>query len=258
MEKKPEKPQRLRLDAALVERGFFDTRNRALAAVMAGQVAINGKQETKAGKAVRATDRLELIGETCPYVSRGGFKLKEALEKFDIKLDGRICADIGVATGGFSDCMLQNGAAKVYAVDVGRGQLDSNLAKNPKLVFMGDTNARFLTPDYFPEKPSFVAIDVSFISLKLILGPVMGALARPAQLAVLIKPQFELTPKEVPGGIVKDDACRQRAVDGLREFFASELKNQYNATDCRVISSPIKGAKGNIEYLWLITLGCSC
>ena len=248
------KPVKLRLDAALVARGIFETRNKALAAVMAGQIKINGQLETKAGKAVRETDTLEVVGEKCPYVSRGGFKLKAALENFPITVAGKICADIGASTGGFTDCMLQNGAAKVYAVDVGRGQLDCKLSKDPRVIFVGDTNARHLAPEVFAEKPVFAAIDVSFISLKLVLGPVLGALARPAQLAVLIKPQFELTPREVPGGIVKDDACRQRAIDGLRLFFAAELAEKYCAVDGGVIPSPLKGAKGNIEFLWFITL----
>lgn len=221
---------------------------------MAGLVSINGVVETKAGKAVRETDVLEIAGPACPYVSRGGIKLKAALDSFKISVAGKICADIGASTGGFTDCMLQSGAAKVYAVDVGRGQLDCKLVKNPRVIFMGDTNARFMTADSFPEKPVFAAIDVSFIPLKLVLGPVLSALARPAVVVALIKPQFELTHKEVPGGIVKSDECRQKAVAALRGFFAVELAKKCNAKDCEIIPSPLKGAKGNTEFLWFITL----
>jgi 23S rRNA (cytidine1920-2'-O)/16S rRNA (cytidine1409-2'-O)-methyltransferase len=247
---------RIRLDAALVGRGLCGTRTKAQAAVMAGLVSINGVVETKAGKAVRETDVLEIAGPACPYVSRGGIKLKAALDEFKISVAGKICADIGASTGGFTDCMLQSGAAKVYAVDVGRGQLDCKLVKDPRVIFMGDTNARFMTADAFPEtaKPSFAAIDVSFIPLELVLGPVLGAMARPAQVVALIKPQFELSPKEVPGGIVKSDECREKAVANARGFFAKELAKKHRAKDAGLITSPLKGAKGNVEFLLLIEL----
>jgi len=244
----------MRLDAALAARGMFETRSKALAAVMAGQVLLNGLVETKAGRAVRPGDILELAGAKCPYVSRGGLKLKAALDGFGLDVRGKICADIGASTGGFTDCMLQAGASRVYAVDVGRGQLDSRLARDPRVVFMGDCNARFLPPDAFPEKPVFAAIDVSFISLRLVLPPVLAALARPAQAAALIKPQFELSRREAPGGIVRSDELRRKAADGLRNFFAAEIAGKHNARDGGIIPSPIKGVHGNTEFLWLLSL----
>ena len=166
-----------RLDVACVERGLFETREKALRAIMAGLVTVNGRPADKAGQPVREDDELALVRDECPYVSRGGLKLKGALDAFGVAAKGRVCLDVGVATGGFTDCFLQAGAARVYAVDVGEGQIHERIKNDPRVVFMPRTNARFLKPDAFPEKPDLCAIDVSFISLKLILGPVAAALA---------------------------------------------------------------------------------
>ncbi|MBU2572732.1 MAG: TlyA family RNA methyltransferase, partial [Elusimicrobia bacterium] len=190
-----------RLDVACVERGLFESREKALRAIMAGLVLVNGLPADKAGRAVREGDVVELVRPDCPYVSRGGLKLKGALDNFKISVKGKICLDVGVATGGFTDCFLQEGAQKVYAVDVGEGQLHEKIKNDPRVIFIPQTNARFLKPEMFPEKPELCAIDVSFISLKLILGPVFDSTAPAAQIIALIKPQFELEPKDLKKGI---------------------------------------------------------
>jgi len=243
---------KLRLDLACVRRGLFESRERALRAIMAGLVAVNGKPADKAGRAVREGDVIELVRPDCPYVSRGGLKLKGALDNFKINVKGKICLDVGAATGGFTDCFLQEGAKKVYAVDVGVGQIHEKIKNNPKVVFIPETNARFLKPDLFPEKPKLVAIDVSFISLKLILGPVFAAIAPGAEIIALVKPQFELGPEHLRKGIVKTEGLRLKAMEDLRKFVSENMK------DCEekgLIDSPIKGAKGNLEFLWHIIKG---
>jgi len=159
-------------------------------------------------------------------------------------------ADIGAATGGFTDCLLQEGASKVYAVDVGKGQLDDKIKKKPEVVFIPGTNARFLTPGLFSPPPSLAVIDVSFISLKLVLLPVINSLAENADIVALIKPQFELSPKQTPKGIVKTEENRMEAVNSLRQFITSLNLPGYAVKELGLIESPIKGAKGNIEYLW--------
>ncbi|HOX21937.1 MAG TPA: TlyA family RNA methyltransferase [Elusimicrobiales bacterium] len=244
---------RQRLDAELLRRGFFQTRAKAQAAIMAGVVLVDGQVQTKAGQQVLEDAPIELLKGDCPFVSRGGLKLKAALEHFKLDAAAKICLDVGAATGGFSDCLLQAGAEKVYALDVGKGQMDDKLKKNPRLIFLQDTNARFLSPKTLPERPELAAMDVSFISLKLVLLPVLSCLATQAALVALVKPQFELTPEKVPGGLVKSDEHRQQAVTGLREFFAASAAPKEGWRDCGVLESPVRGAaKGNIEYLWLI------
>lgn len=238
-----------RLDAACVGRGLFESRERALRAIMAGLVTVNGKPADKAGRAVREGDVIELVRPDCPYVSRGGFKLKRALDNFKISVKGKICLDVGVAAGGFTDCFLQEGAKKVYAVDVGIGQIHEKIKNNPRVVFIPETNARFLKPGLFPEKPELAAIDVSFISLKLILGPVFGAVAPGAGIIALVKPQFELEPKHLCKGIVKTEGLRLKAIEDLKEFV---LKNITGVEEKGLINSPIKGAKGNLEFLWYL------
>jgi 23S rRNA (cytidine1920-2'-O)/16S rRNA (cytidine1409-2'-O)-methyltransferase len=238
---------KIRLDIACVERGLFESREKAQASIMAGLVKVNGLQADKAGKAVKEADLIEIIKTDCPYVSRGGLKLKGAVDNFRIDVKGRICLDVGVATGGFSDCFLQEGAAKVYAVDVGEGQIHEKIRSHPNVVFIPRTNARFLKPDIFPERPEIAAIDVSFISLKLILGPVLNAAAGVAQIIALIKPQFELEPRDLKRGIVRDEVLRQKAVAELRKFVSENLRG---LSEAGLMESPIKGAKGNIEYLW--------
>jgi len=238
-----------RLDVACVERGLFESRERALRAIMAGLVTVNGKPADKAGQAVREGDVVELVRPDCPYVSRGGFKLKGALDNFKISVKDKVCLDVGVATGGFTDCFLQEGAQKVYAVDVGIGQIHEKIKNNPRVVFIPETNARFLKPGLFPEKPELAAIDVSFISLKLILGPVFDATAQGAEIIALVKPQFELEPKYLCKGIVKTEGLRLKAIGDLKEFV---FKNIKGVEEKGLIDSPIKGAKGNLEFLWYL------
>ncbi|HAF94488.1 MAG: hypothetical protein A2X34_06395 [Elusimicrobia bacterium GWC2_51_8] len=241
-----------RLDVACVEQRLFESRERALRAIMAGLVTINGKPADKAGQAVREGDVIELVRPDCPYVSRGGFKLKGALDNFKISAKDKVCLDVGVATGGFTDCFLQEGAKKVYAVDVGIGQIHEKVKNNPKVVFIPETNARFLKPDLFPEKPGLAAIDVSFISLKLILGPVFDAIAPGAGVVALVKPQFELEPKHLCKGIVKTEGLRLKAIGDLKEFVFTNIKG---VEEKGLMDSPIKGAKGNLEFLWYIIKG---
>ena len=238
---------RTRLDIACVERKLFESRKKAQGSIMAGLVKINGTVADKAGRPVKVDDVIEIIKPDCPYVSRGGLKLKGALDKFNIEVKDKICADIGVATGGFSDCFLQEGANLVHGVDVGEGQIHEKIKNDPKFNFIPQTNARFLTPEHFNSLPEIIAIDVSFISLKLILGPVFESSAKNSEIIALIKPQFELEKRDLKRGIVKSDEIRLKAVDLLREF----LKENYPAVkEMGLIDSPIKGAKGNLEFLW--------
>jgi len=238
-----------RLDVACVERGLFESREKALRAIMAGLVTVNGKPADKAGQPVKEPDIIELAKSDCPYVSRGGLKLKGALDAFGINPSGRVCLDIGVATGGFTDCFLQAGAKLVYAVDVGEGQIHERIKSDPRVVFLPQTNARFLKPDLFPEKPGLCAIDVSFISLKLILGPVFAAMAPGGEVIALVKPQFELQAADLRRGIVKDEATRLGVMDDMRAFLAASLPG---VKEKGLADSPIKGAKGNLEFLWLL------
>ena len=236
-----------RLDVACVERGLFESREKALRAIMAGLVTVNGRPADKAGQAVREGDAVELVKNDCPYVSRGGLKLKGALDAFQVSPAGKICLDVGVATGGFTDCFLQAGALKVYAVDVGDGQIHERVKNDPKVVFMPQTNARFLKPELFPERPELCAIDVSFISLKLILGPVFSVMAPGGETLALVKPQFELQAADLRRGIVKDEATRLGVMDGMRAFLKESLPG---VKELGLTDSPIKGAKGNLEFLW--------
>jgi len=244
-----------RLDVACLTQGLFESREKALRAIMAGLVTINGHPADKAGRPVREGDVIALVKNDCPYVSRGGVKLKGALDTFKIAAGGKICLDVGVATGGFTDCLLRAGAKKVYAVDVGEGQLHEKIKNDPRVVFIPQTNARFLKPGFFPEPPALCAIDVSFISLKLILGPVFGAMAPGGEVVALVKPQFELQAKDLRRGIVKDEAARHEAVAGLRAFLKDSLPG---AAEKGLIDSPIKGAKGNLEFLWHLAVCPPC
>ena len=238
-----------RLDLACVANGLFESREKALRAIMAGLVTVNGRPAEKAGQQVREGDLIELAKSDCPYVSRGGTKLKGALDAFKTPVKGRVCLDVGVATGGFTDCFLQEGALKVYAVDVGVGQIHEKILNDPRVVFMPETNARFLKPELFPEKPGLCAIDVSFISLRLILGPVFSVMAPGGEVIALIKPQFELAPGDLKRGIVKTEELRQKAVETMRAFLKTALPE---AEEKGLVDSPIKGAKGNLEFLWLL------
>lgn len=238
-----------RLDVACVERGLFESREKALRAIMAGLVTVNGRPADKAGQPVKEADAVELVRDECPYVSRGGLKLKGALDAFGLDPRGRLCLDVGVATGGFTDCFLQAGAAGVYAVDVGEGQIHERVKNDPRVVFMPQTNARFLKPELFPEKPQLCAIDVSFISLKLILGPVFASMAPGGEVVALVKPQFELQAADLRKGIVKDEETRLKVMQDLRAFLKETLPG---VEEKGLTDSPIKGAKGNLEFLWLL------
>jgi len=232
-----------RLDVALVERGLCDTRSKAQSLIMARRILVNGQYADKAGTSVADEDELRIEELEHPWVGRGGMKLAHALREFGLSVEGRICADIGASTGGFTDVMLKNGAKKVYAIDVGYGQIDASLRNDPRVVNREKVNARYLTAADFDDVIEFVSIDVSFIPLKLIL-PAVSTFLR-GELVALIKPQFEVGKGDVgKGGIVRDDAKRAAAVDAV---LASAHEHGFAIKG--VIESPIKGAEGNVEYL---------
>lgn len=246
--------KKLRLDMALVERGFFPSRTRAQASIMAGEVLVNGQADTRADRSILPEDVISLKEKSCPYVSRGGLKLAHALKTWNISLKDKICVDIGVATGGFSDCMIQAGAKEVYGVDVGKGQLASEMLRYKNFHFRPETNARYMTADLFEQAPQFAAVDVSFISLKMIMEPLFKVMAGQSEIVFLIKPQFELTPKQVPHGIVKTEENRQEAIRLVQMFFEDNLKEKYGGRSVALTESPIKGTHGNTEYLWHVKL----
>ncbi|HVR44980.1 MAG TPA: TlyA family RNA methyltransferase [Thermoanaerobaculia bacterium] len=241
----PPKPKRLRLDLALVERGLAPTRSRAQSLIMAGRVLVSGSCVDKPGATVAGDDELRVDQPEHPWVGRGGIKLAEALERFGIDPAGRVCADVGASTGGFTDVLLQRGAACVYAIDVGYGQLDQKLREDPRVIVREKTNARFLEPEHFERRPDLITIDVSFISLRLILPPIARILAPGGDLIALIKPQFEVGRGEVgKGGIVRNAEARDRAIREVVAF-AAETGFERPVT----IESPIRGAEGNLEAL---------
>ncbi|MDE2238214.1 MAG: TlyA family RNA methyltransferase, partial [Elusimicrobia bacterium] len=207
--------KKLRLDQLLVEKGLFSTRAKAQAAIMAGEVLVDGKKQTKAGAATAPEAALELAARS-PYVSRGGLKLAAALAVFPVKVAGRVCLDLGASTGGFTDCLLQRGAALVYAVDVGTSQLDAKLKADPRVVSREQTHARLLRPEQFDPRPELCVIDVSFISRAKVRPHAAACLRRPCELLALVKPQFEVGPKLAPKGVVRDPAARAAAVEGVR------------------------------------------
>ena len=239
--------KKARLDLALVERGLVETRSKAQALIMARRVTVNDQYVDKPGAQVASDDELRVVELEHPWVGRGGMKLAGALKDFNISVSGKTCADIGASTGGFTDVMLKSGATKVYAIDVGYGQLDQSLRNDPRVINREKVNARFLSEESFDEPIEFVSIDVSFISLKLILPAVTTFLR--GELVALIKPQFEVGKADVgKGGIVRDEVKRREAVDSVVQF-AKE-----NGFDVRgVIESPVKGAEGNVEYLMYAT-----
>lgn len=234
-----------RLDKLLVARGLVPTRSKAQGVILAGEVLVNGERVDKPGTAVSLEAAIELKA-SLPYVGRGGFKLAGALETFDLNVEAAVCADVGACTGGFTDVLLQNGAARVYAIDVGYGQLDWSLRQDGRVIVMERTNARYL--DSLAEPVNFVAIDVSFISLRLILPAVKQWLAEKANIVALIKPQFEAGPKQVGrGGIVKDTAVHQTVLQELWHWFG---ENEFGVQGLTV--SSVTGADGNVEFLaWL-------
>lgn len=239
---------KMRLDVAVFERGLAETREKAKALIMAGSVYLNGQKALKGGAAVKDTDIIEVRGAVNPYVSRGGLKLHKAVQNFGLSLEGCVCMNIGASTGGFTDCMLSNGAAKVYAIDVGYGQLAWKLRCDERVVNMERTNFRYVTHEQIPEQVDFASVDVSFISLRKIL-PVMRELLRDGGRAVcLIKPQFEAGRENVgKKGVVRDRAVHESVVASITEF---AVESGFNV--CNVDFSPIKGPEGNIEYLMLV------
>ena len=237
--------QKVRLDVAIVERGLAESREKAKALIMAGIVFVNNQKSDKAGNTVKDDDLIEVRGETLKYVSRGGLKLEKAVSSFNLDLNGCICADIGASTGGFTDCMLQNGAVKVYAIDVGYGQLAWKLRTDERVINLERTNFRYVTSEQIPESLDFASVDVSFISLSIIL-PVMRNFLRDCGRAVcLIKPQFEAGKENVgKKGVVRDKNVHIAVVEKITAL-ALELGFSLLGLDF----SPVKGPEGNIEYL---------
>ena len=235
-----------RLDVLLVQEGYAASREKAKAIIMAGDVFVDGQREDKAGTTFDPSKiKLEVRGSTLPYVSRGGLKLEKAIRQFGLILADTICMDIGASTGGFTDCMLQNGAQKVYSVDVGHGQLDWKLRNDKRVVCMEKTNFRYMVPEDIEDEPDFASVDVSFISLTKILLPARALLKDDGEMVCLIKPQFEAGKEKVgKKGVVKDPAVHEeviRKVIDFADFLGFEILH--------LDFSPIKGPEGNIEYL---------
>lgn len=242
---------KIRLDSLLVERGLEESRQRAQAVIMSGIVYVDGSRVDKPGTAVPENARLEVRGDRLPYVSRGGLKLEKAMKSFSISLQDAVCGDIGASTGGFTDCMLQNGAAKVYAVDVGRGQLAWKLRNDSRVVCLERTNARYLSREQIPEELSFASVDVSFISLKLILPPLAALLREDGRVVSLVKPQFEAGREKVgKKGVVRDPAVHREVL----EHFLGHAK-EAGLSVLGLTYSPIRGPEGNIEYLGYMQKG---
>ncbi|MDD3794487.1 MAG: TlyA family RNA methyltransferase [Lachnospiraceae bacterium] len=237
-----------RLDVLLVNRGLAASREKAKAVIMAGQVYAAGQKEDKAGTMFDSQVAIEVRGNTLKYVSRGGLKLEKAMQHFGVTLEGKVCMDVGASTGGFTDCMLQNGAVKVFAVDVGHGQLDWKLRNDERVVCMEKTNIRYVLPENIKEPVDFASIDVSFISLTKVLGPVRALLEEEGEIVCLIKPQFEAGREKVgKKGVVRDPAVHEEVIRKVVDF-AHGLCFAAKALEF----SPIKGPEGNIEYLlWL-------
>ena len=234
-----------RLDVLLVSRGLAESREKAKAIIMSGNVYVDGQKEDKAGSNFPAEAVIEVRGNTLKYVSRGGLKLEKAMENFDVTLAGKICMDVGSSTGGFTDCMLQNGAVKVYSVDVGHGQLAWKLRNDERVVCMEKTNIRYVTPEDVADKINFSSIDVSFISLTKVLGPVKELLSDDGQIVCLIKPQFEAGREKVgKHGVVRDSAVHLEVIEKVIDFAISIGFEVLNLE-----FSPVKGPEGNIEYL---------
>ena len=234
-----------RLDQRLTELGLAESREKAKATIMSGLVYVNGQKSDKPGTPVTDDAEIEVRGAACPYVSRGGFKLAKALESFGIAPEGWVCIDCGASTGGFTDVLLKNGAAKVYAVDVGYGQLAWSLRTDGRVVVMERTNARGLTPDMFPERMDMAVMDLSFISIRLVLPAVRALVKDGARCVCLIKPQFEAGKADVgKKGVVRDRAVHERVLREMTEFFPTA---GWKLTGLDY--SPIRGPEGNIEYL---------
>lgn len=244
-----EKQKKQRLDVLLVEKGLAPSREKAKAIIMAGIVYVDGNKEDKAGMTFPVNAVIEIKGKTLPYVSRGGLKLEKAMQKFPITLSGKVCMDVGSSTGGFTDCMLQNGATKVYAIDVGHGQLAWKLRNDERVVCMEKTNIRYVVPEDIDELAAFSSIDVSFISLTKVLLPVKNLLTEDGQVVCLIKPQFEAGREKVgKKGVVRDRAVHEEVIRMVMDY-ASSIDFYPLALDF----SPVKGPEGNIEYLLFLS-----
>ncbi len=234
-----------RLDVLLVNRNLAASREKAKAIIMSGIVYVDGQKEDKAGSMFEDSLPIEVRGAALKYVSRGGLKLEKAMTHFDVKLAGKVCMDVGSSTGGFTDCMLQNGAVKVYAVDVGHGQLDWKLRSDERVICMEKTNIRYVTPDDIADRIQFSSIDVSFISLTRVLGPVKQLLTDDGQIVCLIKPQFEAGREKVgKKGVVREKSTHLEVIEMVIQFAVSQGFEILNLE-----FSPIKGPEGNIEYL---------
>ena len=246
-----EKVKKVRLDTYLVDQGLFESRARAQAAIMAGQVLVDEQKIDKPGTTVKAEAKVRLLGNQLKYVSRGGLKLEKALEVFPVTVTGKVMADIGASTGGFTDCALQNGAARVYAIDVGYGQLAWKLRNDPRVINLERTNARTLDEHSLPEPIDAASIDVAFISLDKILPAVKKLLAPDAFVLALIKPQFEAGKEHIgKKGVVRDPDVHK---DVIRRILA--LAQEEGFTIGGLDFSPVKGPEGNIEYLLYLTTG---
>jgi 23S rRNA (cytidine1920-2'-O)/16S rRNA (cytidine1409-2'-O)-methyltransferase len=238
-------PGKQRLDVAMVERGLVDSRTKAQALVMARRVRVDGAVAAKAGTAVGGDQSIEIVALEHPWVGRGGMKLDRAFEHFAIDVSGLVCADIGASTGGFTDVLLTRGARRVYAIDVGYGQLDQKLREDERVIVMERTNARYLEPEQLEDTIDFTSIDVSFISLEMVLPAVLRIASPSTGLVALVKPQFEAGRENVgKGGIVRDEAVRRSVVEKIVDF-----TRRLGLSVEGVIESPIRGAEGNVEYL---------
>lgn len=239
-----------RLDVLLTERGHAENRTKAQAIIMSGLVYVDGQKADKPGVSYLETADIEVRTGACPYVSRGGLKLEKALRHFGIKPEGYVCSDSGASTGGFTDCLLQQGAKKVFAIDVGYGQLDWKIRSDPRVVVMERTNVRYVTPEQLGEPLDLSVIDVSFISLRIVLPVIKSFLKDSGQVICLIKPQFEAGKEKVgKKGVVRDPAIHKEVLDSFLEL-ANELKFQILG----LTFSPVKGPEGNIEFLAHLTL----
>ena len=234
-----------RLDVLLVKRGLAVSREKAKAVIMAGNVYVDNQKEDKAGTMFQDTVKIEVRGNTLKYVSRGGLKLEKAMTHFGVTLKDKVCMDVGSSTGGFTDCMLQNGAVKVFAIDVGHGQLDWKLRNDERVVCMEKTNIRYVTPEDLGERIDFSSIDVSFISLTKVLEPIRNYLQENGQIVALIKPQFEAGREKVgKKGVVREASTHEEVIEKVIDYAKSIGFNVLNLE-----FSPIKGPEGNIEYL---------
>jgi 23S rRNA (cytidine1920-2'-O)/16S rRNA (cytidine1409-2'-O)-methyltransferase len=234
-----------RLDLFIVEKGLMESRQRAQAMIMAGKVRVNDQLIDKPGRQISINDKISIVGKDIPFVSRGGIKLEKALHEFHVNVSGWTCLDVGASTGGFTDCLLQHGAEHVYAVDVGYGQLAWKLRANPKVTVIERTNIRHMNDDSIPSPVDLATIDVSFISLKIVVPSVLKFLKSSASIIALIKPQFEIGKDKVgKGGVVRDPVHHQEVIESLSAFFV-----HIGLGIQSLASSPIKGPRGNLEFL---------